>query len=213
MFPAIRILRAKGLLVTMIFLLTAVAAPANASGITSAYPEFASASFNGWGFATGPTATTAWKWSATGWARTEFSTGTTAWIHPFGGIWSWAWRNGQWYAVKTQSIARWSCPGPADTATVVKKSLAYRYNSTLSEAQGALAMGTEVVLQCENVFADASIAFGTVFIVAPEGYALILADPKPACTIPDFPNAPVCKIAVFPRDPRPVYVLAKELEI
>lgn len=178
---------------------------------TTAYPSFITSAYKGWGYVSNNGSATVYKWSATGWLSAQFTPGTSAWIHPFSGDWSWAYRGGTWYAIKSRSVASWSCTGSNMTAAVVGKTPTYRYNTSQSDLQGYLAPGTRVALSCENYFADASIGWGTAFITAPEGYALIKASPQPGCTIPTEPGGIICMIAIMPTSPRPVYILAKDL--
>jgi hypothetical protein len=177
----------------------------------SAYPQWASASYRGWAYSSTSSSSTAWKWTTTGWVRSSFVPGTSFFAVPFGSGWTWAWRDTTWYAVRTTTVAKWQCVGPADVGIVNKKAATYRYNTTASTLKGYLAPSTRVNVACENIFASASISYGTMFIQAPAGYLLVWAQPQPGCTIPEHPGDPICMIAVMPSEPQRVYVRFEDI--
>ena len=159
---------------------TAVAATSQAQPSTSP-PVHIGAGYTGYGFLTvsteysnAATTTSAWRWSSIGWTAASLDIGASVYTAPFGSGWSWAYRDGAWYAVATSSIAVWSCttsagggpwvqiPPAAPTSATGSPQLiggpdtrAFRSNSSRAPIAGNVARGSYVQLLCANTFPSA----------------------------------------------------------
>lgn len=51
---------------------------------------------------TGPV--TAWFWTGTAWHQSSLANGSSVYAWPYASGWSWAWNNGNWYAVQSTHI-------------------------------------------------------------------------------------------------------------
>lgn len=171
------------------------------------------ADYRGWAYISSPQPVLAWKWTSNGWQSTTLNVGASVWAHPWTDIWTWAYRDDSWFAVRQNRIREWSCSAsPAATVTIRNRTAAFRYNSSSSTVQGYLAAGTQVKLGCGNAFTDAQAdPPGTARCMAmiPEcwrtQYVMVYANPLPACLVPVDPNGIRCMIAVM-NNPRWVYV-------
>lgn len=141
--------------------------------------------YRGWGYIANEVDVTAWKWTAAGWQKATLVPGQSVWAHPWGGGWTWAYRDAQWYAVSTRFIARWSCIASGRTIRSIDNVNypAFRYNDddSVLNADGSLsggavgyaAHGSSFELLCENGFPDARVAPGAYLPVSDAECALL----------------------------------------
>jgi hypothetical protein len=116
---------------------------------------------------------TAYRWTATGWVATNALVGSGYQVQPYAAGWSWAYRNGAWYAMRTTDLMPWSC---AATPLVARRApsggAAYLYAAAGSGPFGVNIADSEIVagetyyLICSNRFQDASGAPGYAYQLA-----------------------------------------------
>lgn len=138
---------------------------------TTASPMPIVASYQGWSYVSSPTVSPVYRWTANGWQATTFAAGTPVWAYPFASGWQWAYRGGEWYAIATARLARWSCESPARSVRAARATTMYSAGTASSAARGVLPAGTSVTLSCANVFADATT--GATDPTAVRSFALV----------------------------------------
>lgn len=139
-------------------LLTASSPAAAATLPTSEYrPSILAASSSGWSYVAASTPVSAWRWSSSGWSAASLGVGASVRAYPFGSGWHWAYRDSTWYAVRTTSLASWSCTSsggrtgriygvaPGDGVPL------YRFNTTTSQRLVTVPDGAIASFSCGNL--------------------------------------------------------------
>lgn len=137
-------------------------------------PAYVGSSYSGWGYvaktvtsADSASDVIAWRWTSTGWVSADLGSGSSVRVYPFGSGWSWGYRNGNWYAIHTANVAKWSCSGSGMAMTIAVRlpngqselgapdTRVFKYNSSKAPVVGNVARGSSVQILCDNSFPSA----------------------------------------------------------